>query len=76
MKEYEMKHYDGPYHPKLDKDELEVVLQALLEFTWHDEEKRVEEGDKYYPVDCDIALSLRRKWKEAYIFEEENHGTI
>jgi hypothetical protein len=74
MKEYEMKHYDGPFHPKLDKDELEVVLQALLEFTWHDEDKRVEEGDKYYPVDCDIARDIYHTWKNAYIFEEENRG--
>ena len=25
-----MQHYDGPFHPKLEKKELSVVLEAFL----------------------------------------------
>jgi hypothetical protein len=69
-----MQHYEGPFHPKLEKKELIVVLEALLEFISHDEEERVEEGYTEYPDDAELARDVYHTLKNAYIFEEENRG--
>ena len=56
------------YTPKLTKKELIVVKEALLHFTWLNEDGM----DAFeYPKDREVALTLYNKLNEAYILERE-----
>ena len=56
------------YHPKLTKEELRVIKEALLEFMWCNEDGKdaVE-----YPIDREIAKALFRRLDMAYITEKK-----
>ena len=55
------------YQPKLTKEELRVIMEALLEFTMLNEDGK----DAFeYPIDREIATALYRRLDMAYIVEK------
>ena len=55
------------YQPKLTKEELRVIMDALVEYTTLNEDGM---DAYYYPKDREIAIALRRRLDEAYILED------
>ena len=56
------------YQPRLTKEEMRVIKEALLEFLWCDEDGKdaVE-----YPIDREIAKALWNRLDMAYITEKK-----
>ena len=55
------------YQPKLTKEELRVIKDALVEYTTLNEDGM---DAYYYPKDREIAIALRRRLDMAYVWSE------